>query len=529
MTHRRLCVGSRYGRALVALATLCLMGSNAPVYADEVEPKWRFANSYTAEQLLISPEAAQRFTEQLFEQEAAFFAAARHPESGLTYDGWNLDPVTREPLEPRRFSAASKECLDLGLLIKALYGEPLLGKLVSPEAPEKAPQVAAEILARKVRSYQAYRGAYPGFAGYFTWFVSGEKAHPMKGWQKAIPTLDLGEMLWALLLAERALFETGYPEIARSYSKLNTALQQKAKEVMFHPDKVGVRGRVEISDPLSADALYSGEGLMTGEHGVHEGQMLLLYMSLYGGLTEKESAQVWDDVSMRRIEHPDGTTWQGFWGSPHEQWGYLFLPYRDLPEYRQLFRIREKIRTYNARRRGYPGFGASAHRPSGNGYMSAAGIEGVGSQPLEYQDTYTPYGAFPLLLEFSGQDVGNVGLLWLHNMLSGPGMQGPFGAAESGDNKGTSSPPIKTIDATFTTLLALSGGLEKEMADMLKAHGCYDRFVEILRREYIEGFSDRPLREPEDFALPVGPAGTTLLKDGERKIPTKDRSSIEVR
>lgn len=495
-------VGYLYPRILVALFVSGLIVTGLPASAEETDPKWRFASSYTADQLLKSQQTAQRFTEQLFEQEAAFFAAARHPESGLTYDGWNLDPVTRQPLEPRRFSAASKECLDLGLLVKALYGEPLLAKLVSAEAPEKAPQVAAEILARKVESYQAYRLAYPGFAGYFTWFVSGDTAHPMKGWQKAIPTLDLGEMLWMLLLAEYALAETGHPEIARSYRELNHALQQKAKEVMFHPAKAGVRGRVEISDPLSPEALYSGDGLMTGEHGVHEGQMLLLYMSLYGGLSEEESARVWSGVTMRRIEHPDGTTWQGFWGSPHEQWGYLFLPYRDLPEYRQLFRIREKIRTHNARRRGYPGLSASAHHPSGKGYMSAAGIEGVGSQPLEYQDTYTPYGAFPLLLEFSGQDVGNVGLVWLHNMLSGPGMQGPFGAGESGDNEGTTSPPIKTIDATFTTLLALSGGLEKEMAKMLKAQGRYEQFVEILRQEYREAFPPEPLREPEDFALP---------------------------
>jgi hypothetical protein len=446
--------------------------------------------------------------EQFLDHEAAFFQVARDPDSGLTDDGWDLDPRTGEPLKPRKFSAASKECLDLALLVKALHGHPLIARVVSPDDPEQAPQIAREILAKKIRSYEAYRQAYPGFAGYMAWFESGAQARPMGGWQKAFPTLDLGEMMWALLLAERALEDTGHQQLADQYRAFNQKLAQKARDAMFHPTKIGVRGRVEVSDPLSAETTYHGDGLMTGEHGVHEGQMIVLYMSLYGGLTPEESDVVWKDIAMKRVEHPYGTTWQGFWGSPHEQWAYLFLPYRDLPEYRQLFRIREKIRTLNAAERGYPGLGASAHHPLGKGYMSAVGIEGIGSQPLEFQDTYTPYGAFPLLLEFAGQSANNVGLVWLHNMLLGPGMQGPFGAGESGDNAGTGVAPIKTIDATFTTLLALSGGLEEETADMLRADGKYDQFLDIMRGEYEEVFGDVPLREPQDFALPSLPAGT---------------------
>jgi hypothetical protein len=317
-------------------------------------------------------------------------------------------------------------------------------------------------------------------------------------------------MLWALKLAEHALRESSLDDgqLAERYHQFNTRLQAKARAAMFNPEKGGVRGRVEVSDPLSASSTFSGDRIMTGEHGVHEGQMIILYMSLYGGLTPEESDKVWSDIAMKRVEHSYGTTWQGFWGSPHEEWAYLFLPYRDLPEYRQLFRIREKIRTHNASERGYPGFGASAHHPLGKGYMSAAGIEGIGSQPLEFQDTYTPYGAFPLLLEFSGQYAGNVGLAWLHNMLLGPRMQGPFGAGESGDNAGTGVAPVKTIDASFTTLLALSGGLEKETAAMLRADGKYEQFVTIIRREYQETFGDVPLREPRTFALPLGPAPT---------------------
>lgn len=503
---------SKTAPRMLGAALLSLILTAAPTRAQDDAPSWKFAHDYTAEQLMRSPEAAACFARQMADGEAAFFAAARDPESGLTFDGWDLDPVTRQPFKARRFSAASKECLDLALLTKALYRDPLISRVVSPMDPEKAPEVAVGILGKKIASYERYRDKYPGFNGYMAWFTSGTDAAPMKGWETAFPTLDLGEMIWALLLTERALEQTGHQELGARYETFNQHLQERAREAMFNEAKGGVRGRVEVADPLSSETTYSSDALMTGEHGVHEGQMIVLYMSLYGDLTPAEVTKVWKNISMKRVEHPDGTTWQGFWGSPHEEWAYLFLPYRDLPEYRQLFRIREKIRAANAARRGYPGFGASAHHPLGKGYMSAAGIEEIGSQPLEHQDTYTPYGAFPVLLEFAGRDQGNVGLVWLHNMLLGPGMQGPFGAGESGDNAGTGSASIKTIDATFTTLLAMSGGLEKEMAELLKADGKYEAFLDIMRGEYQETFAKAPLREPlQEFSLPLRPAGTGPL------------------
>jgi hypothetical protein len=493
----------RLSRSLFAL--LCLMLLSSALRAEPQRPEWLFAPSYTQDQLLHSPPAVREFLRDFAVHEAPFFAAARDPESGLTFDGWDLDPRSGLPLKARRFSAASKECLDLALLVKALQHDPLISLVVAPDRPQDAPERAAEILARKIASYEAYRLHYPGFAGYMAWFSSGSRAEPMKGWESAFPTLDLGEMIWALKLAERTLRLSGRVELAERYRSFNEGLRQTAKRAMFRPPD-GVRGRVEVADPRSSSSAYSGDRLTTGEHGVHEGQMIVLYMSLYGGLTPEESNRVWQGIRMTRIEHPAGTTWQGFWGSPHEEWAYLFLPYRDLPGYRQLFRIREKIRTQNAREHGYPGFGASCHHPLGQGYVADSGIEGIGSQPVLHQDIYTPYGAFPILLEFAGREEGNVGLAWLHNMLLGPRLQGPFGAGESGDNQGTGAAPIKTIDASFTTLLALSGGLEKEAAAMLKEEGKYDQFLAILKGEYEEAFAGAPLREPVDFALPKAPA-----------------------
>ncbi len=470
--------------------------------ASPAQSSWHFAPKYSTHELLNDSEKTQDFLDDYLKGEAEFFARARNPQSGLTYDGVDLDPKTGEVSGERKFSAASKECLDLAMCIKALKGDPNISKVVSPDDPSKAPEVAAGILAKKIESYEAYRQEFPGFNGYFTWFESGEKATPLGEWKQAIPTLDLGEMMWSLMLAEKALRDTGRPELAESYQNYNKELQSKAYEAMFEPTLGGIRGHVEISDPKDPNAKFSGTGLMTGEHGVHEGQMLIAYMDLFGGLSKEQSDKVWDDISMKRVESKFGTTWEGFWASPHEEWAHLFLPYRDDKGFADLFRIREKIRSQNAVEQGYPGFAASANNPTGNGYMSAAGVEGINSIPLEHQNTYSPYGAFPMLLQFAGELSGNVGVAWLHNMLLGPRQQGPLGAGEAGDNAGTASAPMKTIDVTFTNILALSGGLEKETAELLKEKGVYDKFMQRMHGEYQETFGDAPLNEPVDFALP---------------------------
>ncbi len=490
--------------------------SSEPTVADRFEtssakePEWAFAKRYSAKEIVSDPQRAGEFVDEYLKGEAEFFALARDPKSGLTFDGVDLDPKTGEAKSVRAFSAASKECLDLALCVKALYGDPTISKVVSPQDPSKAPEVAAEILGKKIASYQKFAEEYPGFNGYFTWFESGEKAVPTQDWAKAIPTLDLGEMMWSLMLAEKALRDTGRKEIAAEYKSYNDQLQSKSYEAFFEPTKGGVRGHVDIADPKDPNSKFSGLGITTGEHGVHEGQMMVLYMTLYGGLNQEQKDKIWDDISMKKVEHKFGTTWEGFWGSPHEEWAHAFLPYRDHQGFEDLFRIREKIRSQNAAERDYPGFAASAHDPDGHGYAAAAGIEGVNSQRLDYQHTYTPYGAFPMLLQFAGELSGNVGLAWLHNMLQGPRQQGPLGAGESGDNAGTQAPAVKTIDVTFLNLLSMSGGLSKETAELLKEQGKYEEFMTIMNGEYQETFGGTALREPTGFALPKAPAPSIL-------------------
>ncbi|CAN0463038.1 unnamed protein product, partial [Phaeothamnion confervicola] len=220
--------------------------------------------------------------------------------------------------------------------------------------------------------------------------------------------------------------------------------------------------------------------------------MILLFVTLMGdGLPPGATKNIWDSTKMVRVETPYGTTWQGWYGSSHESWQYLFLPMRDRPEFRQLFKIREIIRSQNANAHHYPGFATSALDPAGDGkgYLDGAGIEGVTGQKLRNQHIYTLYGAFPSLLLYSDDpSKPNLALTWVLNMLKAPRMQGPIGAGEAGTNDGAHVTPAKTCDGTYPNLLALMGGLEKESAEMMKEQGVYDKFLEILGGEYKEAF-----------------------------------------
>ena len=134
-------------------------------------PEYRFAEDFTAQELLPQPARAREFVELYVRHEAPFFRAARHPQTALSYDGLNLTPGAGKISKVRDYSAPSKECLDVALLVKGLEGHPLAGLLISPEDPSKAPQIAVGLLEKKLRGYQAWNRKYPGFRGYMPWFT----------------------------------------------------------------------------------------------------------------------------------------------------------------------------------------------------------------------------------------------------------------------------------------------------------------------------------------------------------------------
>ncbi len=483
-------------------------------------PPWRFAKAYTIEDVFSNKDKAASFIKEYLTWEGEFFSIARNPVTGFSYDGFNLNRLTGRPEEPRIFSAPSKECLDVGLCASALSGNQRSALVVSPKDPSKATQQALRILEKKIAGYEKFLKDNPGYAGYLPWYICGDEVKPTKDWQNEFPGLDNGEWIWTMLVAERVLELKGHDALAKRFRKYNAMIRNNIVAI-YYDEKAGmVRGDIRFVPGDNGNYSYvAAPGKCTylsGGHGVHEGMMLALYMCLFGkGLPSDAVARIWSNTCMKRVDYKYGTTWEGWYASSHEEWAYLVLPLRDIPEYRALFRIREKIRTQNAHERGYPGF-ATSFLLNRNEYLDKAGIEGITSYPIHNNHTFALYGDFPLLLEcFDPQDKtdGNYGLAWLLNMLKADRMQGPTGAGEGGTNDGTRFSDVKTIDGSFTINLALAGGLEKETAELLKHEKCYDRFKEIMLGEYREAFDSAPLREPVNFALPSVSVPTGKLGD----------------
>lgn len=496
-----------YPSVRFATVFILLTAISSALWADE--STYRFAHQYSVHQMLHEPERREEFLRRYVAGEAPFFKIARNPRSGLSYDGYNLDPTTGHPKEARKFSAPSKECLDIAILTKAIAKDPLANQLISADE-------AAEVMRRKIRSYRQWYARKPGYGGYFPWFKAGEKIVPTDDWVGAICGLDNGEMLWALLAAEDALKQNGYREIGQEVADWNAQLRSKVVDIFYDPVAGLVRGDPLVVSPDDPNSEYRTNPKkatwLSGEHGVHEGIMLVLYVTLYGeGLPAEARERIWSGTRMLRIEHPYGTSWQGWYGSVHEEWAYLFLPYRDLPEYRDLFRIRQAIRTQDAAAERFPGLRGSALAPDGSGYWTLSGIEGLTRhKELKNQHMFTPYGAFPVILQDRA-----VGAAWLLNMLQGPRQQGPLGGGESGTADGRHASACKTMDVTLTTVLSVLRGLDKEIAARMRADGVYDDFVAILRQEYVESFGPAPLNEPAVLTGPTAPVPREHLADYE--------------
>lgn len=456
---------------------------------------FRFAKNYSIQEIMNNPEKAEAFIKDYITHEAPYFTIARHPDSGLSFDGVNLDENTGKLKDVRNWSAPSKECLDIALCIKAILGDPKASLLLCANDPSKASDIAADILKKKMDTYERFNMECPGYGGFIPWFKSGSDIKPTPDWENQIPGLDNGEWVWSLLVAELALKQKGYGDLARRYGNYNEMLSNNVVKMFYDPSTGKVRGDIKVTNPQSPDSSYEPApgkcDYLAGEHGVHEGSMMLLYVTLFGkGLPEGASDKIWGSTKMKRVETKWGTTWEAWAGSSHESWAHLLLPLRDIPAYNTLFRIREKIRSHNAAERGYPGFASSTNEPGGKGYLSACGIEGIGTLEPEHNNVFAIYGAFPMLLEFSGKKPpsGNFGLAWLLNMLKTQKIQGPLGGGESATNDGKHISPMKTIDGTFPNILAMTGGLSKETAELLKNRGLYGRFKEIIEGELKEGF-----------------------------------------
>jgi hypothetical protein len=459
---------------------------------------------------------AQRFIRRVALREQRFYqpGVSYDRETGLTFDGHPIDRRTGELTgTPRNWSAASKESLHIILLAKAIAGDETARALITPDPrdPTKAVDRALDVLTRKIATYRRFDDRHPGFGGFLPWFkVAGGELEPMDGWSDRVPGLDNGQLAWSLYLAEGVLREHGHVELADAYRRHLERMADNVVRVFYDPAGRHFRGEAILERGGAVPPgrnRYGNKGYLIED--AYEGLLLVHFADLMGRWprgTRAGREAVWREPRRKparfRLDDKDITVVEGHWFSSHEDWGFLVLPYRDLPVADRLFTNAQRVRTQYSARRGLSGLFASTHRPvRADGeelaYENASGIQEVAKDTVRNgEPIFAPYAAFPLALVDERPFAG-----WLKSMVDRPGMFGPYGIGESYGEDGSSA-PLLTWDGKALPMIAAMGGVSREIGRFLRRDGTYDAFLARVQHDYrlfdkIEG-EDVPLAAPPE-------------------------------
>ncbi|HEU5057962.1 MAG TPA: hypothetical protein VFU21_15630 [Kofleriaceae bacterium] len=466
---------------------------------------------------LPSAHEARRFLAEVVARERRFYqpGVSYDAETGLTFDGHPIDQRSGELRgAPRNWSAASKESLHIVLLAKAVAGDPTARALLTPDPgdPDQAVGRALDVLGKKIATYRRFHQKSPGFGGFLPWFkVAGGELVPMKGWTDRVPGLDNGQLAWSLYLAEAVLREGGHVELADAYRRHLELMADNVVRVFYDPAGGQFRGEAVLARGGAVSPArnrYRTSGYLIED--AYEGLLLVHFADLMGrwrGQAAGGRDAVWRTPRRTpasfRHRGKRITVVEGHWFSSHEDWGFLILPYRDLPVADRLFENAQRARTQFSARRGLSGLFASTHRPvlDGDGrelaYENASGIQEIARDKVRQgAPIFAPYAAFPLALVDQRLFAG-----WLRSMVDRPGMLGPYGIGESYSEDGGTA-PLLTWDGKALPMIAMMGGVSADIGRLLRRDGLYDPFLARVAGDYrlfdskaIEG-EDVPFHAP---------------------------------
>jgi hypothetical protein len=448
---------------------------------------------------VLSRRATDRFTQQLIAKERMFYrpGVAYDGVTGMTFDGHPIDPRSGELAGgARTFSAASKESLHLILLVKAIEGDPTARALLTPDPahPERAVDVAVDVLQKKIATYRAFDRAYPGFGGFLPWYkIESGKMLPTDDWTDRVPGLDNGQLAWSLYHAVDALRRSGHAELAQAYDDHLSLMKRNVVRMFYDPAAKKMRAEAKLDDGSArapGASHYSNNQANYFLDDPYEGLLLCHFADLFGDWKTQPSGKdaIWSEPRRKPATYRDGkqpiTVVEGNWFSSHEDWGFLVLPFRDVPVADALFENAQKARTAYSAAHGWPGLFASTSRPSAGGkrdlgYLSALGVPSIAKEKVSERRVFAPYAAFPVALSNK-----RVFATWMKRMLETPGMWGKNGMGESFTAGGKQMAPILTWDGKALPMVALMGGIGSDIAAQLKRDGLYDGFITRTKADY---------------------------------------------
>ncbi|CAI7565174.1 unnamed protein product [Penicillium glandicola] len=478
------------------------------------EPSCRFAHDYSQKQILQDPTA---FINDMLYWEGKFHQnnISYNSNNGFSYDGTNIDWVTGEATVKHSFSAASKESLQIMLYTHAIAGSAEAARFLSPENTAAAPQIAASIMQKKLQTYLRFNETYPGFGGFLPWVNSDtQEITPESDWANRVPSLDNGELIWAVYGFIQALENTGnknYRELAQKWQVWLDYTKTTAASIFYLGDG-RVCAVIDIEDQ-SLPVNHVNQSYVCEDGNLlddpFEGEIFTFWLQFFGGLSEADKEALWEvkRAKLISVDYEMGnfgpiTVQKGYWFSSHETWKVMEMPYYDIDIVRRVFKNAERVRTCNSVATKVPGMFASINNitdPSTGdvtGYISNAGIPSISNQTVQELDVITPYSVFPTILFDKA-----VGLAWWRNMVVAKKMQNIYGSTESTRVDGTGVSALLTWDSKVTTVVAILGGVSDFVRQRMKAENVYDEFVDIIETEYSRVFTHLK-GEDVDFCLP---------------------------
>ena len=401
---------------------------------------------YAASQNLPLSDAARLFLEEkLIPNESVYFlpGTGMDAKTGMPYDHIRIRLKENLLTEVGNYTAASKLSLLIPFLLKVIQRNPYYRQV------KLTPDEAASKLKQTLRTLLAYDQKYPDYGGFLPW-VDIRPNGTIAPASTKVPSLDNGQLTWALAAVVAAFEDSADPELRKISSMAQTILHSQDYKKFYDEKLKLLHGTIQYdteSRVWSGDTTYYLNDMF-------EGTLAVLWGVLNGQIPE----EAWDNLSIPTMEYitTQGekiTTLGGFRASFHEHWALAFLPIMS-SALAPLYQNYLYAQADHARRNHLPGFLSTAYDPKG--IYRQMGIPSIAYNPVDRSDVAVLFAtAMSMLIS------PTVGAAWLTKMYSFKDFVTPYGGYESVGRDGYAD--IFTADAKGMTLLAASGGVVDEI------------------------------------------------------------------
>jgi len=406
---------------------------------------------YTLSQTQPLSDVARLFLEEtLIPSEAAYFQAGIGMDShtGMPYDHIRIRLKENLLSEVGNYTAASKLSLMIPFLMKIIQKNPYLRQV------KITPEEATVKLRQTLRTLLNYSEKYPDYGGFLPW-VDIRPNGTIAPASTKVPSLDNGQMTWALAAVVAAFEDSSDPELRKIASMAQKFLHGQSYKKFYDPKLKLLHGTIQYDTEArewSGDKTYYLNDMF-------EGTLAVLWGVLHGQIPE----EAWDNLEIPTIEYitESGekiTTLAGFRASFHEHWALAYLPFME-SALAPLYQNYLYAQADHAHRNHLPGFISTAYDPKG--IYRQMGIDSIAYEKVDRTDVAVLFAtAMAMLISPS------VGASWLIKFYAFKNFLTPYGGYESVGRDGYAD--IFTADAKGMTLLASSGGVVDEINKYLR-------------------------------------------------------------